>query len=238
MASQASAEAVSWAGTAPEAKAARRRRPRERPCPRAGPASRPGAPGPGPRCRSARPAAVGWTSRAVRSLRGRPRQARARPCRPPRSPRPCTPEASGSLARPAAAAPPEVSARKAATASSMRSRWASALTSRPITRSTTSMTISPIRDAASSTARWRAKAISTSGVAHNAVVLALPACLRVRADLLGGAVCRGHDLAGLLARLLRGRTGARRRPPRHRRAPGRPHRAQYGSSPGALSSPC
>ena len=54
---------------------------------------------------------------------------------------------------PAAAAPPAVSARSAATASSMRSWWASAFTSRPITRSTTSITISPMRAAASSTAR-------------------------------------------------------------------------------------
>ena len=56
--------------------------------------------------------------------------------RSPRRPRPSTPGRSGSPARPApAAAPPLVSARSAATASSMRSWWASAFTSRPMTRS-------------------------------------------------------------------------------------------------------
>ena len=51
------------------------------------------------------------------------------------------------------AAVPSASARSAATASSMRSRCASVLTSRPMIRSTTSSTSSPIRSAASSTAR-------------------------------------------------------------------------------------
>ena len=61
-----------------------------------------------------------------------------------------------------AAALPVASACRALTASAMRSWWASALTGRPMTRSTTSMAISPKRFDASSTARWRARATSAS----------------------------------------------------------------------------
>ena len=128
----------------------------------------------------------------------------ARPGRPPRPRRPYTPEASGSLPGPGpggGGAPPAVSARSAATASSIRSRWASASTSRPMTRSTTSITISPMRAAASSTARWRARAISTSALPTMRSYSPYPACLGVGAHLLGRAVGRGDDLARLLARL-------------------------------------
>ena len=87
-------------------------------------------------------------------------------------------------------------------ASSIRSWWASTLISRPMTRSTTSMTISPIRAAASSTARWRARPTSASALATMRSYSLWPRRLGVGAHLLGGALGLGDDLTRLVPRLL------------------------------------
>ena len=64
------------------------------------------------------------------------------------------------------------------------------------------MTISPMRDAASSTARWRARSISTSALPTMRSYSLCPRACGVGAHLLGRPVGRGNDLARLLARLL------------------------------------
>jgi len=93
----------------------------------------------------------------------------------------------------------------------------SASTSRPMMRSTTSKTSSPICPAASSTARWRARLTSASALPRSARTPPGPSP-RLGGDLLGRMAGLGHDLAGLLASLFeglaalvvgRGRVGAR-----------------------------
>ena len=85
-----------------------------------------------------------------------------------------------------------VDSLRAPMASSIRSRCASALTSRPMIRSTTSTTSSPMRAAASSNARWRASCTSV------AKLLALPEFIVVVvvARLLGAAL-RARGLPAL-----------------------------------------
>ena len=105
----------------------------------------------------------------------------------------------------AASAPDDVLVAARSTASAMRSRWASASTSRPMIRSTTSTTSSPRRDAASSSARWRARPDLGIGRAQQPLVLGLATDLGVGPHLVGRPVGLGHDLAGLVAGVLEGR---------------------------------